>query len=421
AMASAESIQKQIGQDSVLPLAGCAIAVKDNVHVHGWGLTCGSKILEGYRALFDAGAVKFLRDAGAVFIGRTNMDEFGMGSSTEHSAYGRTLHPIDPSLVAGGSSGGSAVAVATGAAHAALGSDTGGSVRQPAAFNGLVGLKPTYGSVSRYGLAAFASSFDQIGVIARCVEDAEAVFDVVAQPDDRDATCTGHQPPDFIRPLEKTRIAVAAECFSPSVQPEVAAAVQRAAAVLSKIRRVEKLSLPYMRLSTAVNYTIANAEAATNLARYDGMRYGNAAANHSTYAEMLTANRSSGFGREVRRRILLGTSILLDADGRGLLAKARETRLSITRQFESFFKEYDLLLTPTTPTTAFPAGQKKHDPVEMYLSDLFTTPANVTGYPAINVPFGKDEGGRPIGVQLMAQPHHEQLLFQAARLLEKSV
>jgi aspartyl-tRNA(Asn)/glutamyl-tRNA(Gln) amidotransferase subunit A len=406
------------------PLHGVAVAVKDNIATLSLPTSCGSRILEGYVSPYEATAVRRLRDAGAVVIGKTNMDEFAMGSSTENSAFGPTKNPLAPDRVPGGSSGGSAAAVAAGITRLALGSETGGSVRQPAAFCGIVGVKPTYGRVSRYGLVAFASSLDQIGVFGQTVDDAALGLEVIAGRDPRDAT-------SIDTPVERYRDAARgaltgvvigrpAEFFPDDLDPRIRA---KCDAALDEFRRlgaeVRDVSLPHTSLAIEVYYIVAPAEASSNLARFDGVRYGLRVEGDGLRA-MYEATRSRGFGAEVTRRILLGTYVLSAGYYDAYYRKAQQVRALIARDFTNVFDGgVHLLFTPTTPTPAFPLGSKA-DPYEMYLSDVFTCTANLAGVPAMSLPIGRIDG-LPVGGQLIAPHFGERQMFVAAYALERAL
>ena len=404
-------------------LAGVPIAIKDNICTVELNTTCGSRILEGYRSPYDATAIRKLKAEGAVVIGKTNMDEFAMGSSTEHSAYGPTFNPHDHSRVPGGSSGGSAAAVAAGLVPAALGSETGGSVRQPAAFCGVVGIKPSYGRVSRYGLVAFASSLDQIGTFGRTVADAAMLLEVISGHDPLDST-TGPAPaPAFANALRADVkglvVGVPREYFPAELDSRIAslcrAALDRLAEAGAEIRDV---SLPHTQYAIPTYYVIAPAEASSNLARYDGVRYGPRAAVRSTI-ELYTKTRSQGFGAEVKRRIMLGTYALSAGYYEAYYGRAQRVRALIVEDFRRVFSSgVDVLFTPTTPSVAFRIGEKSDDPYQMYLSDIFTVTANLAAIPGISVPIGKVDG-LPVGGQFLADRWQEATMVRAAAALEK--
>ncbi len=402
-------------------LAGVPVALKDNLCTRGVPTTCSSAILAGWRPPYDATVVTRLRRAGAVVVGKTNMDEFAMGSSTETSATGPTRNPHDLDRVPGGSSGGSAAAVAAGFAPIALGSDTGGSIRQPAALCGVVGMKPTYGTVSRYGLVAFASSLDQVGPFARSVADAALCFDVIGGHDEADSTSLNRPTPRVLSVLddgvEGMTVGVLAE-FLDGADPVVVARARAAAEALAAAgARVEEVSVPEVALALSAYYLIAPAEASSNLARYDGVRFGLRVDADDTVA-MNTATRSAGFGAEVKRRVMLGTYALSAGYMDAYYGKALRVRTLIIEGFARAYQRCDVLLGPTTPTTAFPLGAKVGDPLSMYLSDVCTIPTNLAGHPAISVPFGTDDAGLPVGVQLLAPALAESTLFRAAAVVE---
>jgi aspartyl-tRNA(Asn)/glutamyl-tRNA(Gln) amidotransferase subunit A len=409
-------------------MAGVPVLVKDNVATLSLPTSCGSRILEGYVSPFEATAVARLRAAGAVVVGKTNMDEFGMGSSTEHSAFGPTRNPIDPTRVPGGSSGGSAAAVAAGVTRIALGSETGGSVRPPAAFCGIVGVKPTYGRVSRYGLVAFASSLDQIGVLGRSVDDAALALQTIAGRDPHDATSADIEVPlyraagavdDAARPLAGLRVGLPKEYFPKSLDSRMRERLDAAVATLKRLgAEVKEVSLPHTEVAIPVYYVVAPAEASSNLARFDGVRYG-MRADADVLHDMYERTRSGGFGPEVTRRILLGTYVLSAGYYDAYYRKAQEVRALIARDFAAVFSRVDVLFTPTTPTPAFPLGSVS-DPYEMYLSDIFTVTANLAGVPAMSLPVGRVDG-LPIGGQLIASHFGEAAMFRAAYALERAL
>ncbi len=426
--AAAADARVQAGEQNSMPLAGVPVVVKDNVATLELPTTCGSRLLEGYVSPFEATAVSRLRAAGAVVVGKTNMDEFGMGSSTEHSAYGPARNPHDVRRVPGGSSGGSAAAVAAGAVRIALGSETGGSVRQPAAFCGVVGVKPTYGRVSRYGLVAYASSLDQIGVFGRTVADAALALHAIAGRDPLDATCTDTDVPDYPRavapwpderPLAGLRVGLPREYFPDSLDARLRARLDAAVARLRDLGAdVRELSLPHTEYAIPAYYVIAPAEASSNLARFDGVRFG-VRAPAGDVRELYERTRSGGFGPEVTRRILLGTYVLSAGYYDAYYRKAQEVRGLIARDFAEAFGRVDLLFTPTTPTPAFPLGAVS-DPYEMYLSDVFTVTANLAGVPAMSLPIGRVDG-LPVGGQLIAPHFGEATMLRAAAALERAL
>ena len=403
------------------PLAWVPVALKDNLCTRGIPTTCSSRILDGWEPPYDATVVTRLAAAGALLIGKTNMDEFAMGSSTETSAFGATRNPHDITRVPGGSSGGSAAAVAAGFAPLALGSDTGGSIRQPAALCGVVGMKPTYGTVSRYGLVAFASSLDQIGPFATSVADAALLFDAVGGHDPLDSTSLNRPTPRVLSALDNgvdgLTVGVLTE-FLDGAAPDVVARVHQAAEALAAAgARIEEISVPEVTLGLSAYYLIAPGEASSNLARYDGVRYGLRVDAEDTVA-MNTATRSEGFGPEVKRRIMLGTYVLSAGYMDAYYNQALRVRTRIIEGFDAAYARCDVLLGPTAPTTAFALGDKVDDPLTMYLSDVCTIPTNLAGHPAISVPFGPGDDGLPVGVQLLGPVLSEGLLFQVAAVVE---
>ena len=407
-------------------ISGVPIAVKDNLATLEFPTTCGSKILEGYRAPYEATVVRRLREEGAVIVGKTNLDEFAMGSSTENSAYGPVSNPHDPTRVPGGSSGGSAAAVAAGIVPGALGSDTGGSVRQPASFCGVVGLKPTYGRVSRYGLVAFASSLDQVGMFGGTVADAAELLQVVAGHDPRDSTSVDRPVPDFSEGrdagVEGLVVGVPAEYFGDALEPGVTARCQAALDVLeANGAQIREVSLPHTAYALSAYYVIATAEASSNLARFDGVRYGLRDNAGGDLGEMYERTRTAGFGREVKRRILLGTFALTAGYHDQYYGRAQSVRGLVSGDFATVFGGgVDVLFTPTSPTVAFPLGARVQDPLQMYLADVFTVTANLAGLPAISVPLGTSDG-LPVGGQLIAPQWGETTLFRAAFTLEEAL
>lgn len=408
------------------PLAGIPVAVKDNITVREMPTTCASRMLENYVSPFDAHAVEKLRNAGMIVIGKTNMDEFAMGSSTETSWFHNTCNPWDPTRVPGGSSGGSAAAVAAGEAVLALGSDTGGSVRQPAAFCGVVGLKPTYGRVSRWGLIAFASSLDQIGVMARTVEDASLLYEVIAGHDPKDATSLQDTDPLGRKQLDGDvrglRIGIPKEFFAEGTDAEVSAAVHDALDLLERNGAVLKpLSLPETRSAVSAYYLISSAEASSNLARFDGVRYGYRTAEYGNLAQMMERSRSEGFGDEVKRRIMLGTFALSAGHYDAYYRRAAAAQDRIRQELADVFQEVDCIATPTAPAPAPCFGTHQDDPVKRYRADLCTVTANLAGVPAISVPCGMTAGGLPIGMQLMGAQLQEGLLLRAAHRYEQEM
>ncbi len=421
-----ESALKAADQaDLSLPLGGIPIALKDNLNATGDPCTCSSKILEGYKAPYDATAVARLRQAGAVFLGRTNMDEFAMGSSTENSALGVTRNPWDTSRIPGGSSGGSAAAVAGRIALAALGSDTGGSIRQPAALCGCVGLKPTYGRISRYGLVAFASSLDQIGPLTRTVEDSALLLSSLAGHDPRDNTTDPRGPETFLsKPtpsVKGLKVGLPKEYFIPGMDAETEQAVRAAADWFQKNgAEIKEVSLPLTPSAIAVYYILATAEASANLARFDGVRYGRRAADARDVLDLYQRTREEGFGPEVKRRIILGTFVLSAGYTDAYYRKAQKVRGLIRQDFEKAFQGCDLLLTPTSPEPAFQLGERTQDPLKMYLADVFTISVNLAGTCGISLPCGFTKTNLPIGLQLIGPRFGEEKILQAAQAYEQS-
>lgn len=401
---------------------GIPIAIKDNIQVNGWEVTSGSNILQGYIAPYNATVINNLLDNGLAPFGRTNMDEFAMGSSTESSFYGMTKNPHDLSRVPGGSSGGSAAAVASGIAIAALGSDTGGSIRQPASFCGCVGMKPTYGKVSRYGLGAYSSSLDQIGPITQTVEDAAILYDIIAGHESRDSTSANiaHQKvSNLLNPDKKMTIAVIENYLNEASQDVKNKMLDGIKALENVGHKIIYKNFINTKYDIATYYIIATAEASANLSRYDGVRYGNRQSNDGL-KEMYLQSRSKGFGEEVKRRILLGTFVLSSGYYDAYYIKAQKARHLIKKQYEDIFDEADLIFAPVAPTPAFEFGSKK-DPLEMYLSDAYTISLNLAGLPGISVPLGKNKKGLPIGGQLIAKAYGEQELFDGALSLEREL
>jgi aspartyl-tRNA(Asn)/glutamyl-tRNA(Gln) amidotransferase subunit A len=471
AMNHARYLDSQRERGNARPLSGLVLAVKDNICIRGFPVTCGSKMLENFDSLYDATAIARLREAGAIFIGKTNCDEFAMGSSNETSHFGPVKNPVDADYVPGGSSGGSAAAVRAGMCHAALGSDTGGSVRQPSAFCGTVGLKPTYGRVSRYGLVAYASSLDCIGPIANSVEDVATILKTIAGKDDSDATSADVAVPDYPRALdgapedlvEGLRIGLPEEYFAEGLDPEIERMVKAQVEALADAgAQVEEVSLPHTEYGIATYYVLATAEASSNLARYDGIRYGHRADLEETKAEiqerrselkdaiasarasgdeeraeelvaeleeersvldaLYTRTRTEGFGEEVKRRIMLGTYALSSGYYDDYYQKAQRARTLIRNDFDRAFEDVDVLVTPTTPTPPFQLGEKTEDPLEMYLNDVYTVTANLAGIPGLTVPIGShpDEPHLPVGLQLLGSHFDESLLFRVGRAVEAS-
>jgi len=408
------------------PLAGLPLAIKDNLCTRGVRTTCASRMLDQFVPPYESTVTERLWQAGGVLVGKTNLDEFAMGGSTETSAFGATQNPWNTDHVPGGSSGGSAAAVASGSCIASLGSDTGGSIRQPASFCGVVGLKPTYGRVSRWGLVAFASSLDQVGPFATSVADAAELLQVIAGPDPRDSTCLKADVPDFSSGLNQSikglKVGVIRECFeAEGLDAEVKASTQAAAAQLEALgAELVEVSCPRFTDGIATYYVIAPSEASANLARYDGVKYGFRAADAESLAAMTARSRAEGFGAEVQRRILIGTYALSAGYVDAYYRKAQQVRTLIRRDFDAAFESVDVLLTPTAPSTAFKAGAHADDPLAMYLADLLTIPVNLAGLPAISVPCGFSDAGLPIGVQLIGNVLDEARLLRVAHQYEQA-
>ncbi len=421
----AEELDKRISKGEKLgPIAGVPIVIKDVICVKGFSATCGSKILENFIAPYEATATGKLWDAGAICLAKSNMDEFAMGSSTENSAFKKTKNPWNLNTVPGGSSGGSAASVASMETPISLGTDTGGSVRQPASFCGVVGLKPTYGRVSRFGLIAFASSLDQIGPFARNVYDAALTLQVISGYDPKDTTSLNVEVPDYISRLNVNtvkgkKIGLIKELMGEGIDAEVKKAIEVSVRLFKDLgAEVVEVSLPNIKYSLPVYYIIATAEASSNLARYDGVKYGLRADGAKEVLPMYTKTRQSGFGPEVKRRIMLGTYALSSGYYDAYYKKAQQVRKLVTQDFLNTFEKVDLLLTPTCPTTAFELGAKVDDPLSMYLSDIATIPASLAGLPSVSVPCGFDSKNMPIGLQLTAPSLSEELLLDAAYAFE---
>jgi aspartyl-tRNA(Asn)/glutamyl-tRNA(Gln) amidotransferase subunit A len=433
-LAQARAADARLAQGEGGPLTGIPIAHKDIFCAKGWLTTCGSKMLSGFVAPYDAHVIERLNLAGAVMLGKTNMDEFAMGSSNENSFYGAARNPWDAERVPGGSSGGSAAAVAARLAPAATGTDTGGSIRQPAAHTGITGLKPTYGRVSRYGMIAYASSLDQGGVMARSAEDVALLLAAIAGFDERDSTSVDRAVENYpqevarpwngapaSRPLEGLRLGVPREHFGAGLDQDVAGAVTGAIAELEKLgaRRVD-VSLPNARLSVPAYYVIAPAEASSNLARYDGVRYGYRAPRYEDLSDMYCKTRAQGFGDEVKRRILVGTYVLSHGYYDAYYLQAQRVRRLIARDYGDAFGQCDLVVGPAAPSVAFGLGEKTADPVQMYLSDIYTTPANLAGLPALSVPCGFGAGGMPVGLHVTGEHFSESRLLSVAHHFQRA-
>jgi len=425
ALAAAAIADENIKKGDIQPLTGIPVALKDIVCTQGITTTCGSHILYNFVPPYNATVVEKLRDAGALFVGKANMDEFAMGSSTETSYFGPTRNPWDLQRIPGGSSGGSATAVAADECIASIGSDTGGSIRQPAALCGIVGMKPTYGRVSRFGLIAFASSLDQIGPFTKDVEDCAIMMNVLAGYDPKESTSVKAEVPDYRqfvgRDIKGFKVGIPKEYFIEGIDPEVSLAVKKAIEVIEKCGgQCIDISLPHTQYSVAVYYIIAPAEASSNLARYDGVKYGFRVADARDLAEMYQKTRMQGFGAEVKRRIMIGTYALSAGYYDAYYGKASQVRALIRQDFDKAFKQCDIIITPTTPTPAFKIGEKTDDPLQMYLSDIFTISTNLAGIPGISVPCGFTAAGLPIGVQFLAGHFEEGKLLQIASAYEKN-
>ncbi len=424
ALAQAARIDATAAKGDPLPLlAGVPVGIKDVLVTQGAPSTAGSKILQGYRPPYDCTAVARLEAAGAVILGKTNCDEFAMGSSNENSAYGPVRNPFDPERVPGGSSGGSAAAVASNLAVATLGTDTGGSIRQPASFCGVVGVLPTYGRVSRYGLIAFASSLDRIGPLAANVRDAATVLGVIAGHDPCDATSSSAPVPDYAaesdKPVAGLRIGVPAEYFADGLDPEVRAAVEKGIAALERAGCVIKpISLQHTKYAVPTYYLVATAEASANLARFDGVRYGYRSPSSATLSDMYSHSRDEGFGAEVKRRIFLGTYALSAGYYDAYYLKAQQVRRLLAEEFLRAFAEVDAIVTPTSPVPAFKLGEKTGDPLAMYLADIYTVTASLAGICGVSVPCGATKAGLPVGMQVLARHFGESTAFRVARAVE---
>ncbi|MBI4052152.1 MAG: Asp-tRNA(Asn)/Glu-tRNA(Gln) amidotransferase subunit GatA [Elusimicrobia bacterium] len=422
----ARQVDGKVAQKKPLgKLAGVPIAIKDLITIQGTETTCGSKILKNFISPYDATVIQKLKAEDAVFIGKTNMDEFAMGSSTENSSFFPTRNPWDLERVPGGSSGGSAAAVSAGMAPLALGSDTGGSIRQPAALCGVVGLKPTYGLVSRYGLVAFASSLDQIGPFSRDVRDNALLLSVIAGYDPADSTSVQVQSKDYVKGLDgnlkNLRMGVPKEYFIEGLDKEVGRKIEEAISVFKSLNvTIREVSLPHTRYAVSTYYIIAPSEASANLARYDGIRYGLSTRGDGTgLLDVYEKTRGQGFGSEVKRRIMLGTYALSSGYYDAYYGKAQRVRTLIKQDFDQAFKEVDIILSPTSPTAAFKLGEKVSNPMQMYLSDIFTIPCNLAGIAGISIPCGQTASGLPVGLQLLARPFEEETLLKAAAAFEK--
>jgi aspartyl-tRNA(Asn)/glutamyl-tRNA(Gln) amidotransferase subunit A len=426
ALAMAEEVQALFDKGEKLgPLAGIPIAIKDNMCIKGVKTTCGSKILENFISPYNATVINKLNDAHAIILGKLNMDEFAMGSSTENSAFFITKNPLNLNKVPGGSSGGSAASVADNMAVITLGSDTGGSIREPASFCGVVGLKPTYGLVSRYGLVAFASSLDQIGPISRNVKDNALMLNVVAGHDEMDSTSAKLEKKDYAKALvndvKGLKIGIPKEYFAEGIDKEVRIVVEKAIEEFKKLGAiVEECSIPTTKYALPTYYIIACAEASSNLGRFDGIRYGYRTKKYDNLKDIYRNSRSEGFGSEVKRRIILGTYVLSSGYYDAYYKKAQKVRTLIKKEFQELFSKYDVILTPTSPIAAFDIGSKVKNPLEMYMADILTVPINIAGVPAISIPCGKNKEEMPIGLQLIGNYFSEETLYRAAYTYEQN-
>ncbi len=420
----ADKIEEKIRSGNHGKLAGMVVAIKDVIALKDRPLTCSSRILKDFFAIYTSTAVQKILDEDAIIIGKTNCDEFAMGSSNENSAFGPVLNPADESRVPGGSSGGSAAAVAAGLCDTSLGTDTGGSIRQPAAFTGVFGLKPTYGRVSRYGLTAFASSFDSIGPFTNSVEDVALLLSIISGKDNLDSTSENMPVPDFQRfeTNQKIKIGIPQEYFGNGLDPEIEKLIKIKIVGLKEAGfEIVNISLPHNEYTIAAYYILTTAEASSNLARFDGARYGFRAENISGLNDMYFSSRSEGFGDEVKRRIMLGTYVLSSGYYDAYYRKAQKVRRLIKQDFDKAFENVDIILTPTTPTPAFKLGEKSFDPLQMYLNDIYTTSANLAGLPAINIPIGKNENQLPVGMQLTADQFQESKLLNLSYFIQEKL
>lgn len=423
-----ECDQAAIGTQSgsISPLAGIPVGIKDNICTRGIRTTCGSRILANFVPPYSATVVNRMQIAGLITLGKTNMDEFAMGSSTENSAYGVVSNPCNLECIPGGSSGGSAAAVAAGMAPWALGSDTGGSIRQPAALCGVVGMKPTYGRVSRYGLVAFASSFDQIGPITRDVYDNALLLRIIAGYDPLDSTSAVPPVPDYTGTIQnfpaRLRVGIPEGYSNDSLQPDIRFVIKKIQAILQKNgAEIVPINLPYAQYGIATYYILTTAEASSNLARYDGVKYGHRSSSVDDLKSLYINSRTEGFGDEVKRRIMLGTYVLSSGYYDAYYGKASKVRTLIRHDYIRAFEQCDVILTPTTPTTAFKKGEKTANPLQMYLSDIYTISVNLAGMPALSLPAGTDQNGLPIGIQLIGNLFSEELIYQVAYRIEQSI
>lgn len=427
ALKKADEVQAMFdGGKEMGPLAGIPIAIKDNICTKGVRTTCASKMLENFIPPYDASVMKKMEATNAIILGKTNMDEFAMGGSTENSAFFITKNPLNLDKVPGGSSGGSAAAVAGKMAPISLGSDTGGSIREPASFCGIVGMKPTYGLVSRYGLVAFASSLDQIGPFSKTVRDNAVLLTAIAGHDEMDSTSANVENKDYekalVNDVKGLKIGVPKEYFGEGINEEVRASLEKAIEKYKELgAEVEECSLPVTEYALPTYYIIACAEASSNLGRYDGIRYGYRTKNFESLKDIYKNSRTEGFGDEVKRRIILGTYVLSSGYYDAYYKKAQKVRTLVKKGFEEAFEKYDVLLTPTVPTVAFDIGSKSKNPLEMYMTDILTVSINIAGVPAISIPCGKDSSGMPIGMQLIAKHFNEETLYRASYTFEQNM
>ena len=427
ALKKADEVQAMFDAEKEMgALAGIPIAIKDNICTKGVRTTCASKMLENFIPPYDASVMKKIEATNAIILGKTNMDEFAMGGSTENSAFFITKNPVNLDKVPGGSSGGSAAAVAGKMAPISLGSDTGGSIREPASFCGIVGMKPTYGLVSRYGLVAFASSLDQIGPFSKTVRDNAVLLTAIAGHDEMDSTSANVENKDYekalVNDVKGLKIGVPKEYFGEGINEEVRASLEKAIEKYKELgAEVEECSLPVTEYALPTYYIIACAEASSNLGRYDGIRYGYRTKNFESLKDIYKNSRTEGFGDEVKRRIILGTYVLSSGYYDAYYKKAQKVRTLVKKGFEEAFEKYDVLLTPTVPTVAFDIGSKSKNPLEMYMTDILTVSINISGVPAISIPCGKDSSGMPIGMQLIAKHFNEETLYRAAYTFEQNM
>ena len=425
ALSKAEEIQKKINKGEELsPLAGLPISIKDNISTKDFNTTCASKILDGFSPIYNATVIERLEKAGLIIIGKLNMDEFGMGSTSETGYYGKVRNPWDTERVAGGSSGGSAAAIAAGEISLALGSDTGGSIRQPCSFCGVSGIKPSYGTVSRYGLFAYASSLEQIGPMGRNIEDCAAVLQIISGSDNKDATCVLPEPFSFNKKecggLEGAKIGLPANYFEYGVDKGVRDAVLNAAKLLGEVgAEVVEFNMPYIELMIPAYYIIASAEASSNLSRYDGVKYGYRNESAKSLNDLYRMSRNEGFGMEVKRRIMLGSFVLSSGYFDAYYKKAADVRNLIISAYEKLFQSFDMILSPVTPGTAYKLGENINDPMKMYMGDIYTVSVNLAGLPALSIPCGFDEHGMPVGMQLIGNAFSEKKIINAAMEYQK--